>query len=308
MDREITARLMLIVSSTIWGTTFVVGKVALVYLGPLHIVLFENGLGALVLALALIFRGRGDQKGPLIGPFFCRTTVILGCLNGLAYCLQYVGLGMTTAGQAGVLVNVGVTFVPIFVYAVVREMPVRREIAALVISVIGAILVSTGGDPSMLLAGETLGNLLVFSAGVVWALWIVIAQMAMSQVGGALRTAVPNAVYTTLVMVPAALMLEDVLPAGISNPVAQLSILYLGVMSIGVAYLLYYKGLEHTGGTTSAVYLMLQPVVAVAMGAWLLLEVVTPAIVAGTAMVLLALGLARRKGADLDSPVQESAG
>jgi drug/metabolite transporter (DMT)-like permease len=63
-------------------------------------------------------------------------------------------------------------------------------------------------------------------------------------------------------------------------------------MSIGVAYLLYYGGLQEMGGSASAAYILLQSAVALALGIVLLAEPLTLPVFGGALLILLAVVIA----------------
>jgi multidrug transporter EmrE-like cation transporter len=84
---------------------------------------------------------------------------------------------------------------------------------------------------------------------------------------------------------------------------AWAGLLYSAFLSIGLAYLLWYRGVERIGGARTAVFSNVTPVVALITG-WLWLgEALTPLGIAGAAMVLAGLmtvasrRLLQRKGA-----------
>ncbi|MHA2163562.1 MAG: EamA family transporter, partial [Candidatus Thorarchaeota archaeon] len=56
-DRD-KARVMLVIASFIWGSSFIVGRVAVFLITPIELALFENLFGTIVLALALFIQRR----------------------------------------------------------------------------------------------------------------------------------------------------------------------------------------------------------------------------------------------------------
>jgi drug/metabolite transporter (DMT)-like permease len=69
----------------------------------------------------------------------------------------------------------------------------------------------------------------------------------------------------------------------------------LGVVGTGVAYVLNYQIITSEGATIASTVTYLLPVVAVALGVLVLSENITPAAIAGTALVLLGVALTRRR-------------
>ena len=72
------------------------------------------------------------------------------------------------------------------------------------------------------------------------------------------------------------------------------SVLYSGLMAFGVAYVLWYRGVERVGPTRTAMYANLQPLIALA-AAWVALhERPTPWQFAGGACVITGVYLSRK--------------
>lgn len=286
-----SARALMVMAAIIWGSTFMVGRVIVRYVDPLGVTFIENVIGALILVSALLWKDR--SSGPEGLRFFGhRMLVILGLLNGLAYAANYIALYYTTAINASLLVNFGMAMVPVFAFLFGRERVTHRNVMALVIGILGTVLVTTGGNLGAVVEGQLVGDLLALLAGLVWALWIVLAHDAMKEAEKPLRVAAPNAAYTAIVLGVAALVFSD--PSGVqsASSMTWAGIIYLGVFSIGIAFLLYYEGLKHLGGTTSAVYLLLQSAVAVFLGFFFLGESLTVPLLIGAAMVMSAVAIA----------------
>jgi drug/metabolite transporter (DMT)-like permease len=70
-------------------------------------------------------------------------------------------------------------------------------------------------------------------------------------------------------------------------------VVYAGVLSIGVAYIIWYHGVAQLGNTRTSTYSNVVPVVAL-LTAWLWLgQVPTAAQIAGTAVILTGVSVAQ---------------
>ena len=77
------------------------------------------------------------------------------------------------------------------------------------------------------------------------------------------------------------------------SPLTWAAVVYAGVLSIGVAYIIWYYGVEKLGNTRTSAYSNLTPVIALAV-AWLWLgEVPTAAQVAGMVVILSGVSVAQ---------------
>ncbi len=279
-------------AAAIWGSSFVVGRVGVSYLNPVLFTFLENCIGLVVLVIGLNIRKPNSERQGPTNVLFMSESVLLGSLNGLAYTLQYIGLSLTTAVNTSLLVNVSMPFVPVVAWALLKERLSLRRTGGLVIGICGAVLVTTKGQLELLIGGELLGNLCALSAGILWAFWIVISQRGIEKTRSPLRLAVGNEAYTVVTLFIATLVTGAYSLGAVSAWQPWIAIAYLGIMSVGLAYLLYYGGLQEIGGSASAAYILLQSVVALTLGIVLLAEPLTPPVFGGALMILLAVVIA----------------
>ena len=73
------------------------------------------------------------------------------------------------------------------------------------------------------------------------------------------------------------------------------SLIILGVLGTGVAYVLNYQIITSEGATVAATVTYLLPVVAIVLGVLVLRETVTITVLAGIALVLAGVALTRRR-------------
>jgi len=284
------AKLLMILASMIWGSSFVVGRWAVAFINPIPLAFLENVFGFIILLAALILKREGNKIELLRDVFSRREIIILGILNGLAYALQYISLSLTTAINSSLLVNLGIsTLVPIFAYLMSTERITKRKVLALILGLVGAGLISTGGDLSALTEGQIIGDMLALSVGACWAVWIVVADSALEDVEGPLEVAAPNAGFTVLVLGLTTLLIGGLNEGILLGIESVFSILYLGIFSIGLAYLFYYEALKDMGGTASALYLLLQAAVTMSLGVLLLNENLTPILIFGAILIMFAI-------------------
>jgi len=279
----------MLVAGTIWGTSFVVGRVGVSFMDPILFAFLENVIGMIVLTVGL--QSQKHEEGPPSGEHLLqmRRVVAVGVINGLAYICQYMALSLTTAVNTSLLVNISLPFVPLIAWALLKEHFAARKVGGLVVGIAGAALIATRGELEQLTGGQFIGNLFAIGAGALWAFWIILAQSALVQVHRPLRLAAGNAVYTVATLGIAVLVLGKIDPAQLAMPEPWLGIVYLGVMSIGVGYLVYYEALRQLGGSSSAVYILLQSAVAVVLAVLLLGEPLTLPVAVGAIMILAAI-------------------
>ncbi|MCX9189870.1 EamA/RhaT family transporter [Carbonactinospora thermoautotrophica] len=274
--------------SVLWGIPYLLIKVAIAELPSAWVVFARVALAAALL-LPLAWHRR------LLHPLAGR----LGWLLGLAlvqvslpFLLITVGEQYVSSGLAGLLIATQPTFIALLAARTdpaERLTPVRA--AGLGIGLAGVVLLlgpTLDGD-----ARQLLGAALVLSAAFSYAVGSVLVKRRFSDVPPLGLTAGTLGVSTLLL---APLALAD--PPGVPpSPVAAGSLVVLGVACTAVAFLAYFSLIGTSGPGRASLVTYVNPVVAAALGAAVLAEPVTQAMLAGSALVLAGSWLAARRPA-----------
>jgi drug/metabolite transporter (DMT)-like permease len=287
LARPLWVELGLVGMVTIWGLNFAVVKSAFLSFELLGFNALRHVLASLFLLLVLWRLGgvgwpaRRDWQ----------RIVLLGAVGNIAYQMAFIyGLDRTRAGNAALML----ALIPIFLLlAEDRGTTPKRAWMGAFVSIAGVALVS--GSSLRLEGVDTLiGDLILVGAAAVWAAYTTGAKPLIG-VYGPLRTTAytlwVGSVGLVLVGIPA-LVRQD---WGAVSGWAWGELLFSSVLSIGVAYLLWYRGVQRLGGPRTAVFSNLTPVVALLAGALWLGERLTPASVLGASMVVGGILLVRRR-------------
>lgn len=271
----------------IWGLNFAVAKRALATFDPLAF----NAL-RFVLASGFVFlvlRWQGRLVLPARGDW--PRILLLGLFGNAVYQLAFIlGLNLTTAGSSSLMLAV----MPVFVLALELWSGVHhgaRAWVGAVASIVGVGLVSQAA--LRIVGSEALvGNLLMISAAALWALYTQGSQPLIRRYGAIRATAWTlwsGATFIFLIGVPS-LLRQD---WGTIDAVSWGGLLYSAFLSIGLAYLLWYRSVGKLGGSRTAIYSNLTPVVALAAGALWLGERLTLLSLLGAALVIGGVMLVR---------------
>lgn len=281
----------LVVMVLIWGANFAVVKRALDAFDPL-------GFNALRFLLASLFvyavlRARGPVRLP--GRRDIPRVLLLGVLGNAVYQMTFIfGLDRTQAGNAGLMMALSPLFVAVLSAWLGHERPGGLAWMGAGLSVVGVGLVSGG---SVRMEGATLtGDLVMVGAGLLWALYSVGAQPLVARYGP-----VPTTAWTlwsggavlVLVGIPSVARQEW----AAVDAVAWGGLLFSAFLSIGLAYLIWYRGVERIGNTRTAIFSNAIPVVALGVGALWLGERVTAGSIAGAALIIGGVLLVRKNTA-----------
>lgn len=290
----------LLLVTLIWGVNFSVVKAALDHLAPLAFNALRFPLAGL--ALYVLLRARGPLTLPERADV--PKIVALGLLGNVAYQLFFIhGVDGTFAGNASLLLSTTPAWTIVLATLRGQERQGWQAWLGVAATVAGMVAVVLGGQQRVALGGSTLtGDLLCAFGAVVWAVYTVESRSLIRRYGALRLTAWTlwiGGLVLVLIGVPslARTSLPD-LPVAVWAEVG-----FAGVFAIGLAYLLWYRGVLQIGSTRTAIYSNVVPIVAL-VAAWLWLgEVPTGLQIVGAVVVIGGMTLARLGGPAEDSGV-----
>jgi len=280
----------LVLLAMIWGVNFSVMKVVLRELDPLAVNALRFPLAAIALALVL----RSAPVRTLPSRADIPRIVLLGILGHVGYQLCFIfGLDWTRAGNASLLLSTTPIWTVILSGVAGHERPTRWVLVGVLGTLVGMVLVVLGRGDVVSLSSETVrGDLLMVVASILWSIYTVAGRGPVGRYGPLRMT-----VWTVWIGAPiiVGLGLPSLLQVDVGSisPTVWAGVAYSGFLSIGLAYLLWYRGVQRLGNNRTAIYSNLVPVAALLV-AWLwLAEVPTPAQLLGAAVILAGLTIAR---------------
>jgi len=270
--------LLLFLMATIWGSNFVVVKYATTVFTPLAFTGLRVGSVAIFMtAFAMLRRtGRGEgaksrrAQGRALTRHVIARLLLLGVLgNGLYQLFFVLGVARTRAGNAALIVGAAPAFIALAASAKGLERIQRMTMLGIALSIVGVGLVMLGSANSGAAQTTFLGAVLVFLGVVCWTFYTVWLQPYTKRVDAITLSALTlcGGAVPLWIASGAAIVATDWSRIGLGG---WLALLYSSIVSMGVAYLFYYRGLRVLGPTRTAVYSNLQPIIALLV-AWPLL-------------------------------------
>lgn len=268
----------------IWGVNFSVVKYATETMEPLAFTGIRVALAAVVLLIVSFARGRKfpERKDIL-------ALIALGMLgNGFYQILFVEGVARTKAGNAALIVAATPALIAIVSRMRGIEKVGWRVHAGIVLSLCGVGLVVLGSATTSSHDNTMTGILLVLAGTFCWTAFTVMLQPFARRLDAIQMSALTmcGGTIPMIVLAPVSLSHADLLHVGMG---AWLAVLYASVLSMGLAYLFWYRGLRVLGPTRTAVYSNVQPVIALAV-AWIFLSE-TPTIWQGVGAGTIISGL-----------------
>ena len=247
-DRKnaVLGRAALLLTTLIWGTSFVVLKSTLDSVPTLYILAFRFS-GAAILMLPFILKDikkldkRYIMNGALMGVF----------LFG-GYTVQTYGLYFTTPSKNAFLTTSYCVLVPYVSWVIEKKHPNAYNVSAAIICLIGVGFVSLKNDLSV-----GIGDVLTVCCGLFYAVHKVLTSKYVNGRSVMLLTTVQFATAGILAWISA--LVTSPFPSAISVGTTW-SIAYLCVMSTALCFVLQTYGQKHTPSSTAAIIITLESV------------------------------------------------
>ncbi len=286
------ARLGVLSAVVLWGISFVATKIALRELSPPTLIFMRFGLGVGLLVLLLRFRGRSPWPPKQAWP----TLALMGFIGIFVHqLLQSFGLTMATATETGWLIGLIPVWSALLSALILHERFGWMKALGLSGGFVGAVLVITKGrlHGAMLQLPSTRGDFLILLSTVNWAVYSVLGQNTIKQLGP-LRATAGMMLAGTLMLAP--LFVWDrgwrELP-GLSLA-GWGALLFLGIGCSGLGYLFWYGALEKIEVSRVSAFLYIEPFVTLAAAMVLLHEPLHALTILGGLLVLVSVYLIQR--------------
>jgi drug/metabolite transporter (DMT)-like permease len=197
--------------------------------------------------------------------------LVLGVLGiYVTFTLYYWGLERTRASTAAVVFCVNPVFTAVLARPLLKERFRWSAWVGVGLGLAGALLAIAGTGSSGLPArSELMGGSAVLAAALSWSLYTIVGKRYSEKYG-------ETVVSFTGIAIGSALFLFTILLRGEGrrfldlHPDTWLICMYIGVLTVGVAYLFYFGGLKKVPASSGASLFFLKPSLAVLL-AWLVL-------------------------------------
>jgi len=289
MNRNL-AHILMVFTVTSWGLEYALAKDAISAIEPITLVCFKYTIALVVIALIKFRReGKGGMKrGDIMIFMLCAATGEI-----LYFYMEYEAMNYMPIS----LITIILTFVPvvsIFVeWIAFKKVPSVALMIGIAVSLCGLVLI-VGVDVETILSGRMIGYLLCLGAVASWNIYNFITAHLGNRYQP-LTLTFNQLTCTVLLSWP--LALANMPDAGDVTWVVAGEVLYLGIMSGGVGFLIYVAALYALGPTTVSVYANFMPITATFFGWILLNEMITGTqMIGGVIVVAAGYFVIREKG------------
>ena len=288
MSRRL-AVLLFLTLSVLWGLSFPAIAVGLDFLPPLLFAAFRYDVAAVVLlAYAALFvpewlpSGRNNLEAIVAAGLF----FVAG--NGLLF----VGQQTVPGGVAAIIQALVPIATALWLLLILGERLSPTGAAGVAVGFLGIGLV-VQPDPANLLAGDTVGRLLIVGQVGSVSLGAVLVQRAAPSIDRVPMTGWAM-LLGALCLHAASVAAGEVPGPDAVAPASVGAVVYLGVFSTAVAFSIYFAILEERGAFEASLVAYLVPVVATVVGVLVLDESIAALTVVGFGLVAVGFALLKR--------------
>lgn len=291
-SKRTAVELSLFLVALIWALNFSIVKSALAEIDPLSF----NGLrflfAAAVIWVAVLYKKETftipkEDWLPLLG---------MGILGNLIYQgLFIIGIDYTYAANASVMLGTIPIWVALFSHFFHLERMNILKTMGVVAAFGGIFFIMAGGNKPFDLGSDTVfGDLTIIAAAIVWGGYTILSKSFLNRYSPIQFSAIMatiGSISLFLIGLPNILQLEW---TKISAS-AYGGLIYSGLLSIGIAYLIWNYGIKTVGAVHTSTYQNLVPVLGLIFGVVLLNEQLTLLQYSGSGLVIIGIVLARWK-------------
>ncbi len=249
MTKKIKADVMLLLITVIWGASFPITKMVLVYIPAYAYLALRFILAALVLMLIYSKSLKNITKATLVHGGI----VGLFMFGGMA--LQAVGLYTTTASNSGFITGLNVVMVPVISALLLKKRPDKSSIMGVSVAFTGLFFLSGG-----LKLDFNFGDFLTFLCAICWAFQIIFIDR-FTQTDDASFLAIMQLAFTGLASAGLWLAVDSGKPLVINGTVIWI-LLFTAILGSALGYGVQTVAQKYTTPTHTALIFTAEPVFA----------------------------------------------
>ena len=283
----------LVLTMFFWGGTFITGRLLAAELHPQSAAAFRFILAALMLLIVVFIREKGLPR--LNGKQWA-AMALLGMTGIFSYNIFFfTGLQTVEAGRASMIIAVNPVVTAFLAMLFFRERFSVLRVMGMALSVIGALIVISRGNPAAYLHGDIgVGELSIVGCVVSWSAYTLVGKKMLTNIK-------PLVVVTYSCSLGAMFLSILAFANGHLIGVRELTLtsvgclLYMAFFGTTLGYIWFYDGVKQLGAGRAAMYVNLVPLSGVLLSSLLLGETLEIFLLLGGGLVFLGLYFTNRK-------------
>lgn len=281
----------LILVAIIWALNFSVVKITLQQIDPFSFNALRYILAASLLVVAAKRKGfslkvKKEHFWKLVG---------IGIVGNLVYQMLFIiGLDYTYSANAAVMLGTIPIWVALLSQFFTDEKLTLNKSVGIFLAFVGVAFIIIGGNNEISFESDSFkGNLITLLAAISWGVYTILSKKYLKFYSSSQYSAFMSIVGVISLLVVGAPFLLRLNFSGISLA-GYGGILYSGLLSVGLAYLIWNNGISKIGAVRTAAYQNLVPVLGLLFGVLILNEPLTVFQYIGSGFVILGIFITRR--------------
>jgi drug/metabolite transporter (DMT)-like permease len=275
-------------AAVIWGCSFLFIKLGLQALSPIQVAFGRQALGALALLALAIATGAGLPKRRAVWRHLVVVAILMNSVPSTLFAFGETHVSSVVAGIVNAVTPLATVVATLAFFP--SERPNASKILGVLVGFFGILVLV--GIWNGVGTNETLGVLACLGAVACYGFGFPYIRRFVAPLGErSVSLATGQVSIAALLLLPFALL--DPHPIGTLTPSVVGGMIALGALGTGIAYVWSFDVIERAGATTASTVTYLTPIVAIAVGALLLGEELTPNEPLGGLIVLLGVALAQ---------------
>lgn len=274
----------LILTAAIWGFAFVVVKDSVDTIPPVYMVSIRYTIAAVLLGFVLISQFKKLNR------YYWIHGAVTGLMLALGYITQTIGCKYTTAGKNAFLTTIYVILIPLISWPLNKKRPHFVVFLSAVMALVGIGLLALRNEGGVL--GFNVGDILTLICGLFYALHIIFTAKFSQDKNPVILTWIQFIVAAVFSWSVSPLIDGSFSVALLKSSRVIFSMLYLGIFSSLVAFLLQNICLKYMESSLASLFLSLESVFGVIFSAIFLRERMTLVMIIGCVLIFAAITIA----------------
>lgn len=274
----------LILTAAIWGFAFVVVKDSVDTIPPVYMVSIRYTIAAVLLGFVLI------PQFKKLNRYYWIHGAVTGLMLALGYITQTIGCKYTTAGKNAFLTTIYVILIPLISWPLNKKRPHFVVFLSAVMALVGIGLLALRNEGGVL--GFNVGDILTLICGLFYALHIIFTAKFSQDKNPVILTWIQFIVAAVFSWAVSPLIDGSFSVALLKSSRVIFSMLYLGIFSSLVAFLLQNICLKYMESSLASLFLSLESVFGVIFSAIFLRERMTLVMIIGCVLIFAAITIA----------------
>ena len=288
----------LILVTVIWGGGFVASDMALESMKPFQIMMVRFLLASVLMGLVSL--GQRNRKEEVVNRTGAiKAGILMGVALFIGFSLQIIALQYTTPSKNAFLTALNVVIVPFIAFVILKKKIGAKGIIGAILSVIGGALLSINGNLTL-----GLGDALTLICAIGFAFQIFFTSEFVKKYPASVLNMVQ--MITAFILSAVSMVVFGETDFQVTTQ-GWLSVLYLGVISTTLCYLLQTACQKYVDETKAAIVLSMESVFGTIFSIIILHEIITPRMVIGCVIILAAViisNLSDKKGEISNEEIQ----